>query len=92
MFDENEIDIEYSFLDKSTLEKPNYHWTNTDNPIDFPMTQCTCHTCLPISALDPSTMFMRLCPTCGNKRCPKATHHDNACTDSNEPNQAGSVY
>jgi hypothetical protein len=68
----------------------NYHYTNTDNPIDFP--RCTCHTCLPISALDPTTMFMRLCPTCGNKRCPKATNHDNACTNSNEPNQPGSCY
>lgn len=70
--------------------KRNYHYSNTDNPIDFP--RCWCHTCLPISALDPTTVFMRLCPTCGNKRCPKATHHDNACTNSNEPNQAGSVY
>jgi hypothetical protein len=83
--------------EESTLEKVeefaknrNYHYSNTDNPIDFP--RCTCHTCLPISALDPTTMFMRLCPTCGNKRCPKATHHDNACTNSNEPNQEGSIY
>lgn len=35
---------------------------------------------------------MLLCPTCGNKRCPKATDHDLACTDSNEPNQPGSIY
>ena len=35
---------------------------------------------------------MILCPECGNKRCPKATHHDNACTGSNEPGQVGSVY
>ena len=33
-----------------------------------------------------------VCPDCGNKRCPKATHHDNACTDSNEPGQKGSRY
>lgn len=33
-----------------------------------------------------------VCPDCGNKRCPKATHHDNACTGSNEPGQPGSVY
>jgi hypothetical protein len=33
-----------------------------------------------------------VCPTCGNKRCPKATYHDNACTGSNEPGQPGSSY
>jgi hypothetical protein len=70
--------------------KRNYHYTNTDNPINFP--KCSCHTCHPISALDPSSMFMRLCPECGNKRCPKATNHNNACTNSNDSNQEGSIY
>jgi len=35
---------------------------------------------------------MIVCPECGNKRCPKATNHENACTGSNEPGQAGSMY
>jgi hypothetical protein len=35
---------------------------------------------------------MILCPTCGCKRCPKATDHRLACTDSNEPGQPGSIY
>lgn len=35
---------------------------------------------------------MSLCPDCGNKRCPKATHHDNKCTGSNAPGQEGSAY
>ena len=35
---------------------------------------------------------MALCPQCGNKRCPRATHHDNACTGSNEPGQRGSSW
>ena len=35
---------------------------------------------------------MILCPDCGNKRCPKANHHDNTCTGSNEPGQEGSAY
>ena len=35
---------------------------------------------------------MILCPTCGNKRCPHASDHSYACTDSNEPGQKGSVY
>jgi hypothetical protein len=41
-------------------------------------------------------MFIRvrmiLCPTCGNKRCPKANDHRNECTHSNEPGQKGSAY
>lgn len=28
-----------------------------------------------------------VCRDCGNKRCPRAGHHDNACTRSNEPGQ-----
>jgi hypothetical protein len=35
---------------------------------------------------------MILCQVCGNKRCPHATNHRNACTGSNEPGQAGSAY
>jgi len=35
---------------------------------------------------------MIVCPDCGCKRCPKATQHDNACTGSNDPGQAGSIY
>ena len=54
--------------------------------------RCWCHKCRPISCDDPGSMFMRLCPECGNKRCPKATNHELACTNSNEPNQEGSIY
>jgi hypothetical protein len=42
---------------------------------------------LPLTA---SRMF--LCPECGNKRCPKASNHELACTGSNEPGQPGSIY
>jgi hypothetical protein len=35
---------------------------------------------------------MIVCPTCGNKRCPKATDHRLDCTGSNEPGQPGSAY
>ena len=35
---------------------------------------------------------MILCPFCGNKRCPKATDHKLACTQSNDPGQPGSRY
>ena len=33
-----------------------------------------------------------VCTTCGNKRCPKATLHDNVCTGSNDSGQPGSDY
>lgn len=33
-----------------------------------------------------------VCPTCGNKRCPKATLHSLECTGSNSPGQKGSSY
>jgi ribosomal protein L32 len=37
-------------------------------------------------------MHMVVCSTCGNKRCPHANDHRNACTNSNEPGQPGSAY
>lgn len=36
--------------------------------------------------------FMPTCPTCSNKRCPRATDHRNGCSGSNEPGQEGSRY
>ena len=33
-----------------------------------------------------------VCPACGNKRCPKATNHELACTNSNASGQPGSDY
>jgi hypothetical protein len=43
-------------------------------------------------ALNPSSQMMIVCAQCGNKRCPHANDHENACTQSNEPGQAGSAY
>lgn len=34
---------------------------------------------------------MITCETCGNKRCPHATDHRHACTDSNASRQLGSL-
>jgi len=64
---------------------------------------CHCHTCSQelqhvidttpgADTFDGPLNRMILCPDCGNKRCPKANHHDNACTGSNEPGQKGSAY
>lgn len=58
---------------------------------------CVCHRCisekrLVVNGLLLNDVMMILCPTCGNKRCPKASDHDLACTGSNESGQKGSVY
>lgn len=60
-------------------------------------TVCGCSSCLDEldKFLEPSealARFMVLCQDCGNKRCPKAAHHENGCTGSNEPGQPGSIY
>ena len=58
---------------------------------------CTCHAC--VRAADIRWNGLRLdfamlivCADCGNKRCPKANDHRNACTGSNATGQAGSAY
>jgi hypothetical protein len=59
---------------------------------------CPCYACDSQTwRVDPTwgTAFsqrMSLCPQCGNKRCPGAADHTNACSGSNEPGQAGSLY
>lgn len=66
---------------------------------------CICHRCISEKNLTGektgsafwdsiplSSKQMIVCPTCGNKRCPHASDHDLACTDSNEPGQIGSIY
>lgn len=62
---------------------------------------CSCHRCIREKKLGEehfgifmplSSLMMIVCPICGNKRCPHASDHDLACTNSNEPGQKGSVY
>ena len=48
--------------------------------------RCTCSTCYP------DYPYFRVCESCGNKRCPKATNCKNDCTNSNDPGQEGSAY
>lgn len=52
--------------------------------------KCWCETCRPIALGE--DMRMVLCPVCGNKRCPHANDHRNACTGSNDVGQAGSSW
>ncbi|ELE9225113.1 hypothetical protein RM361_004459 [Enterobacter kobei] len=52
------------------------------------ITDCSCRTCRPVTFTD--SRFV-VCPDCGNKRCPHANDHRNACTGSNELGQEGSA-
>ena len=60
-----------------------------DNGNSSVIQDCSCRTCRPITLTD---MRFVVCPECGNKRCPHANDHRNACTGSNEPGQEGSAY
>ena len=68
----------------------------TDRRIAREVAEADCRRCADgVTTADglPLTLSrMIVCPTCGNKRCPKASDHDHACTGSNEPGQPGSVY
>jgi hypothetical protein len=62
-------------------------------PTENTLKTCWCFRCLDEPSMGPFNSAMRrmiLCPQCGNKRCPRATSHDNACSGSNEPGQDGS--
>lgn len=59
---------------------------NSEAPTNCP---CWCRTCRPVKMND---MRFVVCPDCGNKRCPHANDHRNACTGSNELGQEGSAY
>ena len=54
-----------------------------------PADGCWCEVCNPSTFLG---WLMVLCPTCGNKRCPHAHDHRNACTHSNAVGQPGSSW
>lgn len=56
---------------------------------------CPCRRCVEKRhpyVLSPERQRPILCHECGNKRCPHASSHENACTGSNEPGQEGSDY
>ena len=68
-----------------------FHWLRVayeagNSPV---IPDCSCRTCRPVIFSD--SRFV-VCPECGNKRCPHANDHRNACSGSNEPGQEGSAY
>jgi hypothetical protein len=91
------------FIDDAHIIEGQWHWLDgSDNAItalrtalEQPEQECWCHKCNEnrlVNNIPFSATRMILCPTCGNKRCPKASDHCLDCTDSNEPNQPGSLY
>jgi hypothetical protein len=54
--------------------------------------ECWCHRCCKEQTGYQHMFQMVLCPTCGNKRCPRATTCKLECTGSNSPGQEGSIY
>ena len=54
--------------------------------------ECWCHRCCKEQTGYHHMFQMVLCPTCGNKRCPKSSDHRLDCTGSNEQNQKVSTY
>lgn len=54
--------------------------------------KCWCHRCCEEQTGYQQMFKMVVCPTCGNKRCPRATSCKLECTGSNSSGQEGSVY
>jgi hypothetical protein len=71
------------------LSDKGYELSTHEKQQEFAKKRCWCHACRPITMED---MRMVLCPSCGNKRCPKANNHNNPCTNSNDTGQEGSYY
>lgn len=94
MTKEQAIKLSRAFYD-SRKDESNYDFVSSDSTDTKPVTaatepeKCWCRTCRPVDITD---MRFVVCPDCGNKRCPKANDHRNACSGSNEPGQVGSAY
>ncbi|HIB9048880.1 TPA: hypothetical protein ACWYGP_003544 [Raoultella planticola] len=83
----SEIKREYSSTLEELAEGIRALHPNPGNSPVIP--DCWCRTCRPVTLGD---MRFVVCPDCGNKRCPRANNHANACSGSNEPGQEGSAY
>lgn len=95
---------EFEFYDTAKVAEPRCEVTTKSNEevrrtweatlgLDNVLKTCWCFQCLDdpsMGLLNPTMVRMITCPQCGNKRCPRAASHDNACSGSNEPGQDGS--
>ena len=94
------MSAEYRKLNDRSLSSSTYHkkdgtnvrailkketWFETMISVE-PNPECGCHN------HNPNAWWMVVCEHCGNKRCPHATDCRHECTNSNAPDQDGSVY
>ncbi len=72
------------------------HWCEAGSPFAEQMLastpapaqrECWCEKCDLAQGNPLGRTRMSLCPECGDKRCPRAKHHDNACAQHQEPPQ-----
>lgn len=61
------------FLEEASISDAFAYSTDLIKP------KCGCRAC------NPTAWWMVVCDLCGNKRCPRGSHHVNPCTSSNEP-------
>lgn len=76
----------------AVMSEPTPPATDRNAPVRCGCRQCRRDRKDMIGDLPAEAAMMIVCAKCGNKRCPHATDHRLACTDSNEPGQAGSAY
>lgn len=63
-------------------------WRESTSAAPSPAQQeCWCETCDLAQGNPLGRTRMSLCPECGDKRCPRAKHHDNVCAQHQEPPQ-----
>lgn len=90
-----QLDAEIQAIDPAAPVSP-----SSQDPAGAGAPACWCQTCQvaygeTLSAIDRIRLLgkrMIVCPDCGNKRCPKANFHGNACTNSNVVGQKGSSW
>lgn len=95
---------EFEFYDTAKVAEPRCEVTTKSNEevrraweatlgLNNVLKTCWCYQCLDepsMGPLSPALQRMIVCPQCGNKRCPRAASHDNACSGSNDPGLDGS--
>lgn len=61
-------------------------------PLSMP-SDYDCHRCFKVlTGKWPFMSKMIVCPSCGNKWCPRASDQRLPCSGNNEPGQPGSIY
>ena len=88
------LKLALEYIETNAHERRHVRWAIKEalaQPEPEPESSACCHACFKANGAILMTRMI-LCPTCGNKRCPRASDHRLECTDINEPGQTGSVY